>query len=117
MRRAMLVIVLAMGLGHEAGAVAPPAPRQKIVLLAGKKSHGPEGNGIHDYGWSVKLLKVMLENSTIRHRIKVEVHTGGWPRHPATLDDADTIMVVSDGRDGHLFEEAPYLAIHVRIAL
>ena len=36
-------------------------PRAKIVLIAGKKSHGPVGNGIHDYGWSVRLLKVMLD--------------------------------------------------------
>src|SRR5436305_14276742 len=115
MRRAMLVIVLAMGLGHEAGAVAPPAPRQKIVLLAGKKSHGPEGNGIHDYAWSAKLLKVMLEHSNIRHRVRVEVHTGGWPRHPATLEDADTIVVISDGRDGPLYEEAPHLASPERV--
>jgi len=28
---------------------------KKIVLIAGQKSHGPEGNRIHDYPWSVKL--------------------------------------------------------------
>jgi type 1 glutamine amidotransferase len=96
-------------------AAAPPAPRKKIVLLAGKKSHGPEGNGIHDYGWSAQLLKVMLEHSNIRRRVRVEVHTGGWPRHPATLEDADTIMVISDGRDGSLYEEAPHLASPERV--
>jgi len=41
--------------------IVQAAPK-KIVLIAGKKSHGPEGNGIHDYPWSVKLLKVMLDN-------------------------------------------------------
>ena len=25
---------------------------KNIVLIAGLKSHGPEGNGIHDYAWS-----------------------------------------------------------------
>jgi type 1 glutamine amidotransferase len=111
---AAIVAVVLIATGAP-GAAPPGAARKKIVLIAGKKSHGPEGNGIHDYGWSVKLLKVMLESSNIKDRVKVEIHTGGWPRRPATLDDADTIMVVSDGRDGNLFEEAPYLASPERV--
>jgi N-acyl-D-glutamate deacylase len=89
---------------------------KKIVLIAGRKSHGPVGNGIHDYGWSVKLLKTMLENSNIKGQVKVEIHLDGWPKDPTTLADADTIMVVSDGRDGKLFEEAPHLATAERVA-
>src|SRR4051794_11220391 len=109
MQRAFLAVVAVGAEATQGGAAGPPG-RQKRVLIAGKKSQGPEGNGIHDYGWSVKLLAVMLGHSTIRDRVRVEVHTGGWPRHPATLENADTIMVVSDGRDGNLFEEAPHLA-------
>ncbi len=81
---------------------------KKIVLIAGKKSHGPEGNGIHDYPWSVKLLKVMLDNSNVAEKVRVEYHLDGWPEDEKTLDDADTIMVISDGRDGDLYEEAPH---------
>ncbi|WP_437186439.1 ThuA domain-containing protein [Planctomicrobium sp. SH668] len=81
---------------------------RKIVLIAGPKSHGPVGNGIHDYPWSVKLLKVMLDNSNITEQVRVEYHLDGWPEDPTTLDDADTIMVISDGRDGELYEEAPH---------
>ena len=40
-------LVLASLLAVPADAPAPPA-RKKIVLLAGKKSHGPVGNGIHE---------------------------------------------------------------------
>ncbi|HVW02769.1 MAG TPA: ThuA domain-containing protein, partial [Planctomycetaceae bacterium] len=80
---------------------------RKIVLIAGKKSHGPVGNGIHDYPWSVNLLKVMLDNSNIADRVRVECHFEGWPEDAKTLDDADTIMVISDGRDGDQYEEAP----------
>jgi type 1 glutamine amidotransferase len=93
-------------------AVDPP---KKIVLIAGKKSHGPVGNGIHDYGWSVRLLKVMLDNSNIKERVKVEYHLDGWPRDPKTLEDADTIMIVSDGRDGDKYEEAPQFASRERV--
>src|SRR5262245_10521372 len=90
------------------------APK-KIVLIAGPKSHGPVGNGIHDYGWSVKLIKTMLEHSNIKDKVRVEIHLDGWPRHPATLEDADTIMVISDGRDGDSFQEAPHLASAERV--
>jgi type 1 glutamine amidotransferase len=93
----------------------PDVRRKKIVLIAGKKSHGPVGNGIHDYPWSVRLLKVMLESSNIKNRVKVEYHLDGWPRDPKTLDDADTIMVISDGRDGDQYEEAPFLASKERV--
>lgn len=86
---------------------AQSAPK-KIVLIAGKKSHGPIGNGIHDYPWSVKLLKVMLDHSNIADQVRVEYHLDGWPEDPATLDDADAIMVISDGRDGDKYEEAPH---------
>ncbi|RYD39584.1 MAG: hypothetical protein EOP83_36565, partial [Verrucomicrobiaceae bacterium] len=82
------------------------AAPKKIVLIAGKKSHGPEGNGIHDYPWSVRLLKVMLANSNVREEVNVETHFDGWPKDPSTLDTADTIMVISDGRDGDKYEEA-----------
>ena len=88
---------------------------RKVVLIAGKKSHGPEGNRIHDYPWSVRLLKVMLDNSNIRDRLAVEFHLDGWPEDQRTLEDADTIMIISDGRDGDLYEEAPHLKSQARV--
>lgn len=90
-------------------------PRKKIVLIAGPKSHGPVGNGIHDYGWSVKLLKVMLDHSNVRDQVQVEYHLDGWPRDPRTLEDADAIMIISDGRDGDKYQEAPHLASEDRV--
>jgi type 1 glutamine amidotransferase len=99
-----LLFLLADGSAHL------PAATKKIVLIAGKKSHGLVGNGIHDYPWSVKLLKVMLDNSNVAERVRVEYHLDGWPRDKNTLEDADAIMVISDGRDGSLFAEAPHFA-------
>jgi type 1 glutamine amidotransferase len=110
------VLLLVLGvLAPVVSAADPPAATKKIVLIAGKKSHGPVGNGVHDYGWSAKLLKVMLERSDVRDRVRAEVHEGGWPRDPRTLEDAAAIMVISDGRDGHLYEEAPHLASDERV--
>jgi type 1 glutamine amidotransferase len=95
------------------GQSSPPA---KIVLIAGKKSHGPEGKGIHDYPWSVKLLKVMLDNSNVRDKVAVEFHLDGWPADEKTLDDAATILVISDGRDGDKYEEAPHFSTAAKTA-
>ena len=47
------------------------AEKKQVVLIAGVKSHGPEGNRIHDYPWSVRLLKTMLENSNVREQVEV----------------------------------------------
>ncbi len=89
---------------------------KKIVLIAGKKSHGPEGNAIHDYPWSVRLLKVMLDNSNVKDRVKAEFHLNGWPKDETTLENADTIMIISDGRDGDQYSEALHLESEARVA-
>jgi hypothetical protein len=47
--RAFLAVAAAVLVVTPVWAAAPPL-RKKIVLIASKKSHGPEGNGIHDYG-------------------------------------------------------------------
>lgn len=83
----------------------PEKKVRKIVLLAGAKSHGP---GSHEYIKLVRLLKVMLDNSNVKG-ITTEIHLNGWPENPATLDDADLILTTSDGRDGPIFSDAPFL--------
>jgi type 1 glutamine amidotransferase/cytochrome c551/c552 len=109
-------ILLASGLPGILFAADDKPESKKIVLIAGKKSHGPVGNGIHDYPWSVRLLKVMLDNSNLHDQLRVEYHLQGWPEDPTTLDDADTIMVISDGRDGDKYQEAPHLQDPLKVA-
>lgn len=92
-----------------------PLDKPKIVLLAGKKSHGPVGNGIHDYGWSVKLLRAMLEASNLKDRVVVEHHLDGWPASTKSIDEAATIVVISDGRDGDKYSEALHLESPQRV--
>jgi type 1 glutamine amidotransferase len=96
-------------------AADPPAPK-KIVLIAGKKSHGPEGNGQHDYNWSARLLKFALDRSNIKDQIQVTYHLNGWPADEKSLEDAATIMIISDGRDGDKFSEALHLESPARVA-
>ena len=40
----------------------------------------------------------------------------GWPKDPSLLADADSIVVVSDGRDGDKYSEAPHLESPERVA-
>ena len=99
---------------HAKSGPAENSPHKKIVLVAGRKSHGPEGNGIHDYAWSVRLLKVLFERSCLRDSVLVETHFEGWPADDRSFEDADTVVLISDGRDGHIGEEAPHLATEER---
>src|SRR5207302_65178 len=109
-------ILIALTLATAATPAAADASK-KVVILAGPKSHGPVGNGVHDYGWSARLIRMMLETSVVKDKVRVEIHLDGWPRDPRTLDDADTIMVISDGRDGEQYAEAPHLASAERVRL
>jgi type 1 glutamine amidotransferase/mono/diheme cytochrome c family protein len=116
-QRRTLILTLSLAFLWASAQCGHAAEVKKIVLIAGKKSHGPVGNRIHDYPWSVKLLKVMLDNSNIRDQVRVETHFAGWPAKPETLNDADTIVVISDGRDGDKYAEAPHLASPANVAL
>jgi len=89
---------------------------RRIALIAGKKSHGPEGNRIHDYPWSVRLLKVMLDHSNIKDRVQVSWYRYGWPKDQAALETAVTIVIISDGRDGDQYAEALHLESAERLA-
>jgi type 1 glutamine amidotransferase len=95
-------------------AATPPAVK-KVVIVGGPKSHGPEGNGIHDYNWSARLLRAMLEQSNVRSAVRVEHHLNGWPADAKAVEDADVIVVLSDGRDGDKYTEAQHLASPERV--
>lgn len=78
-------------------AKASDKPR-KVVLIAG----APDANhpaGTHEYEKSVRLLRRCLETSPNLRGITVEAHFNGWPRDDSTLNDADTIVVISSGSD------------------
>src|ERR1051326_5621233 len=79
-------------------AAESPTPARKIVLIAGPldPSH-PRGS--HEYEQSVQLLKRCLDSSPNAPGLKPETHTNGWPRDPATLDSADTIVLITSGSD------------------
>jgi len=87
-----------------AGAADAPAAEgtKKIVFIAGKKSHGP---GAHEYEAGLKLFKQCLDASPNAKGIRTELHVNDWPADAATLNDADTIVLFSDGMDKKYKEE------------
>lgn len=92
--------------GRLSAAENQPAAK-KIVFIAGKKSHGP---GVHEYELDVKLLKGCLDAAPNLKGVVTEACFGGWPRDAKTLDDADAIVLLSDGLDKpYPIEQHPFL--------
>ncbi|HEY1784714.1 MAG TPA: ThuA domain-containing protein, partial [Pirellulales bacterium] len=83
----------------------PPRPK-KIVLIAGEPDGHPAAT--HEYAQSVRLLKHCLVDSSIAGQILVETHFGGWPADESTLDEADTIVLITSGSD-HVETNHPLL--------
>ena len=76
---------------------ANPPKGGRIVLIAGKKSHGP---GEHEYEKGCRLLKHCLDTaSNVTHDTEVIVVTDGWPKDPGLLTGASTILLFCDGSD------------------
>src|SRR5262245_1106103 len=80
------------------------AADKKIVLLAGRVSHGP---GEHEFRAGCLLLQKCLNQMP---GIKAEVYTNGWPVKQVdgkNVDDnsvfegADAIIMYADGGGGH----------------
>ena len=89
------------------GLLAAESPRpKKIVLIAGEPDGHPATT--HEYAQSVRLLKHCLTTSSIAPQILVETHFGGWPKDESTLDDADTIVLITSGSD-HVETNHPLL--------
>jgi hypothetical protein len=74
---------------------APSKKLKKIVLVAGKASHGP---GHHEYFAGMTLLAKLLGQEKGVHPVIVR---DGWPKNPAILDGAASIVFFADGGKGH----------------
>lgn len=78
------------------GAVALKSPPlgKKIVLIGGRKSHGP---GEHDFPNGIPLIAAWLRASPAFAATDVLAYTGGWPADLAVLDGAASIVCYFDG--------------------
>jgi type 1 glutamine amidotransferase len=71
------------------------AADKKIVLVAGRVSHGP---GDHEFRAGSLLLKKCLDQLP---GLQTVVVTNGWPEDPQVFENADAILLYMDGGSGH----------------
>ncbi len=90
--RLLMVVAAACAVGSVSPAQAAD---KKILIIAGKVSHGP---GDHEFRAGSLLLKKCLDGV---QGVKVEVHPNGWPADPAAFNDADAVLIYADGGGGH----------------
>jgi hypothetical protein len=69
--------------------------RKKIVLVAGKQSHGP---GDHEFNAGVQLLDKCLQS---QKEVLSTFYLNGWPKDPSAFDNADAILFYMDGGANH----------------
>jgi type 1 glutamine amidotransferase len=71
------------------------AEDKRIVMIAGKPSHGP---GEHEFRAGLLLFQKCLAGYP---GIQVEVYSNGWPASSDVLQGAAAIVIYSDGGAGH----------------
>lgn len=107
MRCCWLVATCLLLVSGDLKAAEPAAPK-KIVLIAGPITG--HGKHTHEYEKSVILLKHLLDTSpSTKGKVAVETHFKGWPTDEKTLDDAATIVMISDGGDRNAADHPLYV--------
>lgn len=90
-----LVRLLAVAWILAAPLAGAAAETRRIVLIAGRPSHGP---GDHEFRAGCLLLAGLLNQQP---GLKADVYTNGWPADATDLDGAASIFIYCDGGDGH----------------
>ena len=87
-------LALTCSLGLVAGSMAAP---KKVVMLAGKPSHGPLS---HEHNAGIQLLAKCLKQGATGLVAPV-VTLNGWPSDESIFEGADAVVIYSDGGGGH----------------
>ena len=97
----MLTVLLAVNLATgDPGRDPSPDPSPKtIVFVGGCKTHGP---GAHEHLRGVQLLKQCIDTAPGIARPTTRIYLDTWPKNPAELDDAATIVLMWEGWGQHL---------------
>jgi type 1 glutamine amidotransferase len=76
--------------------VQPDNPKAtKIVLVAGRPSHGP---GDHEFFAGCAILMKLLQQTP---GVAVVMARDGWPKNPKTFENAKAVVFYMDGGGGH----------------
>jgi type 1 glutamine amidotransferase len=93
--RTLLSLSLVFGLLPVCLTAHAAAADTKIVLIAGKASHGP---GDHEFNAGTQLLVKCLENVP---GVKPVFIAGGWPEDESVFHGAKAVVFFMDGGGGH----------------
>lgn len=80
----------ALGVGN----LKAPAVARKVVLIGGKKSHGP---GMHDFPNGIPYLAALLRAAPAFSGVDVLTYTSGFPDDLSVLENASAIVLYFDG--------------------
>lgn len=86
------------------------AADKKIVLVAGKPSHGP---GDHEFNAGCMLLAKCLNEVK---GINATVEKGGWPADEKAFDGANAVLFYMDGGAGHPVAKPEHLKVVKELA-
>ena len=87
-----VLLIIALIIGSPEGS---DAANKKILLIAGKPSHGP---GDHEFRAGSLLLQKCLNKV---QNVEAEVHDFGWPKDDSAFDGIDAVLIYADGGGGH----------------
>jgi type 1 glutamine amidotransferase len=88
-----------------AGVLPVRGADKKIVLVAGRPSHGP---GAHEFNAGSMLLAKCLNQVP---GIKATVEKGGWPADEKAFEGADAVLFYMDGGAGHPVAKPEHLKV------
>jgi len=93
----LIVLGLMLQLGVVASRTLDAAEKnKKVVFIAGAASHN---YGSHEHYAGCRLLADTIHASNVG--VTCEIVRNGWPADESVLDDADAIVIYSDGGGGH----------------
>lgn len=93
--RRLFTGVCLSALVFQTAALAEKPANKKLILIAGKPSHGP---GDHEFNAGCMLFQKCLKDIP---GLDVEVHNNHWVKDDAVLETADAVVIYSDGGKGH----------------
>jgi type 1 glutamine amidotransferase len=108
MKHWSLLILAAFGLvaaARPAHTLTEQRKPKRIVLVAGKVSHGP---GDHEFNAGCTLLKKCLDGVP---GVETKLYLSGWPSDPNAFDNADAIFFYMDGGSGHAAIQDDHLKV------
>ncbi len=103
MMRTTLALLVVLGLPLTATGRASES--KKLVLIAGKPSHGP---GDHEFRAGCLLFKKCLEKV---EGLEVVVVPNGWPEDAKVFEGAAAVVCYADGGGGHPFIQGNHASV------